>query len=268
MFRKQIICSITIILILGCEEPINWQLSKSMTDLVVVEAVLTNENKNQLIKLSRPYAEQNMIPETVSGAVVIISTIDGSYPALENPPGSGLYFTDSLIAVIDKLYTISIDFDGQTYFAEGEQSPGEALDQISYRESSDGMFTLNFNSSGTEANYVKYYLSWQETGNCPNNDSCEALQIFYDLKNVDVIEQFKPNQELVEFPEGTTIIRKKYSVSDEYREYLRGMLSETSWRGGLFDVFPANAATNLSTGAIGFFAVSTVVSDTTIVVKK
>lgn len=268
MFRKLFIWAIILIQILGCEEPIEWQLQKSMTDLIVVEAILTNENKKQLIKLSRPYAEQNMIPQTLSGAIVIVSTIDETYPALETPPGSGLYLTDSLTAVVGKVYFLTIAYNGQTYIADDEQVAGEPLEPISYRETTDGMFTLNFNSSGTEANYVKYYLSWQEMGNCSNNDSCEALQIFYDLKNVDVIEQFKPSQELVEFPEGTIIIRKKYSVSDEYREYLRGMLSETSWRGGVFDVFPANAATNLSTGAIGFFAVSTVVSDTTIVVKK
>ena len=43
------------------------------------------------------------------------------------------------------------------------------------------------------------------------------------------------------------------------------MLSETEWRGGLFDVKRANVITNLSEGAVGFFAVSTVVTDTTTV---
>ncbi len=263
--KKIMIWAFYLILLVGCQEQIDWSLKPGTADLIVVEAVLTNENKNQLVKLSRPYLEQNMTPEPVSGAVVTVKTSDGNFPALESPVGSGLYFTDSLTAVSEKLYTLIVDYNGTTYFASATQPSGEPLEQISYRETTNGLFTLNFNKSGTAANYVKYLLSWQQASNCPNANSCQAKQIFYDLKNVDVNEQFKPDQEVVEFPEGTIIIRKKYSVSNDYREYLRGMLSETAWRGGVFDVFPANATTNLSEGAVGFFAVSTVVSDTTVV---
>ncbi|MEQ8425482.1 MAG: hypothetical protein RIA63_12280, partial [Cyclobacteriaceae bacterium] len=70
------------------------------------------------------------------------------------------------------------------------------------------------------------------------------------------------------FPENAVVIRKKFSVSPGYQSFLRSILSETEWRGGVFDVQRANAATNLTEGAIGYFAVSTVVTDTTIVVKK
>ena len=63
------------------------------------------------------------------------------------------------------------------------------------------------------------------------------------------------------------ISRKKFSASPAYKAFLRGVLSETEWRGGVFDVERANAPTNLSEGAIGFFAVSTVVSDTTVVLE-
>jgi len=267
MKRKLIISAICLVQLIGCEEPIDWRLQKSTSELIVVEAILTNENRQQLVRVSRPYSEQNLTPEPISGAIVSIMTSDGRFTAQENPLGSGLYFTDSLIAVVDRIYTLSVIYNNRGYFATATQTPGEVLEPISYRETENGLFTLNFNRSGTEANYVKYYHSWQQTGICPGVESCEALQIFYDLKNVDVVEQFKPDQEIVEFPEGTIIIRKKYSVSDEYRDYLRGMLSETAWRGGVFDVFPANAATNLSTGAVGFFAVSTVTTDTTVVTK-
>ena len=265
MKSKILIWAIIIIHLTGCEEEIDWQLQKSQSDLIVVEAILTNENKNQLIRLSRPFAEQNMTPEPVSGAIVTIKTSDGSFSAREKPVGTGLYFTDSLTAVVGKLYTIVIDYNSFTYFANAIQTSGEGLEPISYQETSNNHFTLDFTSSGTAANYIKYFISWKESGNCSPSESCEALQIYYDLKNVDVHEQFKPDQEIVEFPEGTIIIRKKYSVSNDYREYLRGMLSETSWRGGVFDVFPANAATNLSNGAVGFVAISTVVTVTTII---
>ena len=56
-------------------------------------------------------------------------------------------------------------------------------------------------------------------------------------------------------------------MSSRYQEYLRSLLSETEWRGGVFDVEKANVKTNMSEGAIGFFAVTTVVSDTITVIN-
>ena len=43
-------------------------------------------------------------------------------------------------------------------------------------------------------------------------------------------------------------------------------MNETNWRGGLFDVERGNIPTNMSAGAIGYFAASSVVSDSTIFV--
>jgi hypothetical protein len=168
-------------------------------------------------------------------------------------------------AVVDKLYILGIQYNGKTYFAFGVQPPVEPFDSLlSYRQVKDNTYTINFRDTGSNANYIKYLIDWQNTSTCLDSN-CRAKQIYYDLKNIDINEQFKPSQEQVVFPAGTTIIRKKYSVSPRYKSYLRGMLSETAWRGGLFDSFPANAATNLSEGAVGFFAISTVLSDTTII---
>jgi hypothetical protein len=43
------------------------------------------------------------------------------------------------------------------------------------------------------------------------------------------------------------------------------MLSETEWRGGVFDVQRDNVSTNINGGGAGFFAVSTVLKDTMVV---
>jgi hypothetical protein len=91
--------------------------------------------------------------------------------------------------------------------------------------------------------------------------------VYYDLKAIDVSEIYKPGKADFNFPLNTIVIRKRYSVSPSYKAFLRAVLSETEWRGGVFDAQRADVPTNLSQGAIGFFAVSTVVSDTTIIVE-
>ena len=257
-----------IALLAGCEEQFDWQLSIDEDDLLVVDAVITNENKNHLIRLTKTYKEQNQSPSPASGAFVAIFTETDTIFTVETPPGSGLYYTDSMHAVVDKLYVLGILHNGKQYHAYDFQEPGEPLDNTSlYRPVSEGVYTINFHDSGDNPNYIEYDLNWQGVGNCSEPIDCQAKQIYFDLKNIDVNDQFKPDQERVDFPAGTVIIRRKYSVSRRYKEYLRGMLSETALRGGLFDAFPANAASNLSEGAVGFFAVSTVVTDTTIVVE-
>ena len=62
------------------------------------------------------------------------------------------------------------------------------------------------------------------------------------------------------------MLRRKYSMSQDMQEFYRTFLAETQWRGSPFDVQKGNVATNLSEGAIGYFAVSTVVIDTTFIV--
>jgi len=69
----------------------------------------------------------------------------------------------------------------------------------------------------------------------------------------------------VRFPPGTIVHREKESVNALYGEFLRGVLSETDWRGGMFDVLPGNARTNLAGDAIGFFTASDVIRDTVVI---
>ena len=71
-----------------------------------------------------------------------------------------------------------------------------------------------------------------------------------------------PDKEPLLFPAGSRIVRRRHAVSDRYKEYLRGVLSETEWRGGFFDVERENATGNMSEGALGFFAVTSVTIDT------
>jgi hypothetical protein len=112
---------------------------------------------------------------------------------------------------------------------------------------------------------TEYYLDWSQLPGFADNDSCRAMIIYYSLNTIDVAEMFKPEKEQVVFPAGTIVFRKKYSLNEAHAAFIRTLLSETEWRGGLFDVQPGNVQTNLSKGAIGYFAASTVVSDTTII---
>jgi hypothetical protein len=231
-------------MLIACEESADLPLSSYDTNLVVVEGILTNENIKHRIKLTRPYKTQNEKPEPISGAVVTIGDGTTIYTLTESPAGSG-------------------EYNEKEYTAADSAVPVETLPTLHYEQKGDA-YILTFSPSGQDANFIDHILTWENTSAC-TAANCAGKVVYYDLKTVDVNDIYKPDKTDFTFPLYTTIVRRKYSLSPAYRAFLRSLLSETEWRGGVFDVQRDNVSTNLSEGAIGFFAVSTVVSDTTII---
>jgi hypothetical protein len=244
-------------LFISCEEEANIPFDTENTNLLAVEAVVTNENINHIVRLTLPYQKQNGISTPVSGAIVSIT--DGTLAIVLTPGDSGKYFTPKMRFVSGKTYSLTINLNGKQYSARDSSLPVESLSALSYANA-DGGYRFNFFDTGSQPNYIEYSIDWINTPSCTSG--CRGKIFYYDLKTVDANELFKPQKTDFVFPSQSTIIRRKFSMSNEYRSYLRSMLSETQWRGSVFDVQRDNAPTNLSEGAIGFFAVSTVVSDT------
>ena len=79
---------------------------------------------------------------------------------------------------------------------------------------------------------------------------------------------FRPDKQDVYFPVGTKVVRRKYSMNQFQEDFVRTLMAETEWRGGLFDVQPGNVQTNLSEGAVGYFSVSQALTDSTIITPR
>lgn len=255
---------LAVLLTTGCEEKIDLPISSEDTRLLVVEGVLTNERKNHLVRLSLPYARQNGESQPATGASVLIKEDAAVYVLSEFPVGSGNYYTPVRRAFTGKKYTLYIQYNGRKYFAQDRSVPVQPLQKLKYHQSGD-RYMLNLDPAGDDPNYIEHTITWRSTSVCISDSSCEGKVIFYDLKTIDVNELYKPDQMPFHFPKQTSVIRKKFSVSPAYKTFLRSMLSETEWRGGVFDVQRSDVFTNLSEGAVGFFAVCSVVSDSTVV---
>ena len=98
--------------------------------------------------------------------------------------------------------------------------------------------------------------------------------LFYTLPTLDVSEVFAPQMEEIYFPAGSSITERRYSITPGHAEFIRELLLETNWAGGLFNVASANVTTNLSNGALGFFGLcavtqlSVIVNPSLAVLKK
>ena len=95
-------------------------------------------------------------------------------------------------------------------------------------------------SDSDEPSIVRGGLDWSHLPGYEllPDSATHAVIYHYTLNGVDVNKIFKPPQEHVRFPPGTIVFREKESVTLWYGEFLRGILSETDWRGGMFDVLP------------------------------
>lgn len=84
-----------LIFLLGtCIDKFNPEL-KSLEPILVVDALITNEDRSYEVELSRTKSEQNSESPMVSGAVVIIKDQKGNESKLEET-AAGIYKTDSL----------------------------------------------------------------------------------------------------------------------------------------------------------------------------
>jgi len=259
---------IGVILLFGCEEATDWDLDTRHSELLVVEAQITNELKSHLVKLSRTTTDFNAQPDPVSGATVIVGTDDGAVFFIEFPAGSGMYFSDTVQAVIGKAYQLYISVNGKEYAATTQMVPVTPLKPLSYRlvNEQNGLYEINFQDSN-QPSKKEYWISWGHLPDFQEKPLTETLArtYHYTLESIDVNQLFKPDKDKIQFPAGTIVLRKKYSMSEDQQAFYRTFLSETQWRGSPFDIQKGNVTTNLSKGAIGFFSVSTVVADTTVI---
>lgn len=254
----------------SCQEKVDWELEYENALRLVVEAKITNERRAHEVKLSLPVYEINGTSRPVSGAEVYLSDGDTVITLREDPARSGIYLTaENVHGVVNKTYMLLVrvnDFEC-TAIARMEAVTPVRFPTYYQVKQNPPLYELRFTGSDAPS-MMKLEMDWSHLPGYDTlpDDRNHAIVYgyFFDALTVDVNELFSPAQDRLFFPPGTHVVITKESLSDGYAEFLRGMLSETAWNGGLFDVKPGDPFTNLSRGAIGYFAATSVLRDTVV----
>lgn len=251
---------------LACEEKTQWELDAGDNGQLVVEATLTDEFKIQEIRLSRSYDELNGAIPPVTDAEVSVLANGVSIAFLPDNGAPGLYTSEQAFAIIDDLeYTLVINWNGETFSASSELSDVVPLPTITFRNYGKvdsltfGDFAQIYNPD-QQAMY-RMQVDWSHLS---GNTADRALLYYYTFNSIDVGSLVRPTRDTVFFPRGSTVIARKFGLSDAYADYLRALVIETDWRGGAFYSAAASLPTNLSNGALGFFSTCAVDADTII----
>ena len=267
-----LLLSCLLVLNLSCTEKIEWELKYQEENLIVVEGKITNELKSHEVKLTWPVFEMNGMPEPVTGATVQINDGRTMHNLREDRDRPGIYLTaPGFASVVNRYYQLRIRYGDLLITALTNAKPVSDFQHMRlFPVQADPPLYEVYIPNSDEPAIVRMELDWSHLPGYDTlpPDKNHAMIYHYTLNSVDVNRIFSPDREHVRFPPGTIVYREKESLSGSYQEFLRGLLSETDWRGGVFDVLPGNAKTNMSTGGIGYFTAATVIRDTIIIPGK
>jgi hypothetical protein len=253
----------------SCSEGIDWELKYQEADLLVVEGKITNEAGPHEIRLSLPLYEMNGTPEPVSGAEVEIFDGQTVHVFSEDPAREGSYLSPpDFSGEVGRFYQLRVRQGSRRISAVTNMVEVTPLKKpfIYLAQEDPPLLGAVIPDSEVPA-IVRWEMDWSHVpGYGDEPDSATHAEVYhYTLNGVDVNKLFKPSQEQIRFPPGTRVFIEKESVNAWYGEFLRGVLSETDWRGGMFDVLPGNARTNMQGEAIGFFTAAEVIRDTIVI---
>lgn len=252
----------------SCEEERDWIFQEQTWPGIVVNALITDEFKQQEVQLSRPVSRPGMPPPPVTGATVwigydttkiLFEEVD-TLPGLYRVPYPGG-------ASLGVVYRLNILIHDTLYHAIAYMVPVLGANPPLFDFHADtGLYTLNWNnpkySPNEEAMYVAE-IDWSHVSGYENAAVNRARLTFYTLSTIDVNYLILPKEkEKVWFPAGATVTVKKYSLNPEHGAWVRALLAETEWQGSLFEDSRGNLPGNISNGGLGFFGVSAVITAT------
>lgn len=249
-------------LCISCEQETTWDFGNSESH-VVVDAIITSEYKPQEVFIYQSPGGLNEEVVYINNAHIFVT--NGTDTAFFEPTGnSGRYQSNVFATTVDQTYMMVIQIGDYSDTAYASMIPITPFKNDTVYKANN-LYKFIYAGSDLPA-MTEVYYDWSHLKNyCETYGSCYAKSVHYTLNNIDIAEEFGPDKQEIWFPSGTTLIRKKYSLSSDHEKFVRSLLMETEWRGGLFDVEQGNVPSNFSNNTKGFFAVCMVLNDTTVV---
>ncbi|MBK7174230.1 MAG: DUF4249 family protein [Bacteroidales bacterium] len=257
----------------ACEEQTDWDLQTVPSDMIVVESVITNEMKQQSVKITFPQEGYNDSVLPVRGAEVIVTVNGNVYNFKESPDQPGIYLSNvPFEGKPGKEHSLLISYGNKVFTAKSGMVnwQGNFGEGIYVTRKDDNLYRLVWLSRPYHPKKALMYellIDWSHLPAWKDSSwsSTHARMFYYTLPTLDVSEIFAPAIEAVRFPLGTKITERRYTLTPQHADFVRDLLSETTWQGGYFSSAPSNVGTNLSSGAIGYFGACAVLSNTSVV---
>lgn len=278
----KIAASFLAVFLYGCTETIELDTNNTKP-VIVIYGVLTDVPSYQEIQISSStgYFDNKPNPR-ISDAIVSITSEEGTeYVLQEVDTVPGLYRTSVLMSGIPgKTYTLEVktDFDGdgtgETYSAEAKMEEKVILDSILI--TTPDMMGFEFYSINLYAqdiadksyyfaryqvndsvyNKISTYIVFDDMGIENQYTNGASIGYFPDIKEKDRYTE-EDAKHMTFIKPGDTVRLQLCSISKGYYNFLLQCQKEIVGENPFFGGPLSNVATNLSNGAIGYFAART-----------
>lgn len=227
--------------VLSCEKEVKWNAPTSDSHQLVVEGILTNELKNQIIILSYSKNNLNDVSTKVSNATVKVKSGDETYKFINIDSLPGYYFSEKPFAAsVSKTYYLQVSLNGNIYTASTQMTAIHPTPELIVAPNEDSSyFQINYVCSNYSPDEEALYeIQIFADTIISSTDTCaKALQYYYTFNTVDIGEIFAPDRPALLFDSSAVIIERKYSLTPDYADFVRAMISETQWQGTFFRNF-------------------------------
>ena len=238
----------------GCKKVIEVKLKNSGSQIVITGEV-TNKRGPYKVSISKSvdFSDDNIFPG-ISGALVIIAG-NGITDTLSEKD-AGNYYTNKLEGKPGKSYDLLVLLNGQQYTATSTMPEPVHLDSISFLigEKNNIYAVANFQDPPGIANYYQFteLINGEKMRNGRGNsvfsdrlsDGRYISAILYDDSS--------------DIKTGITLTVQMKCVDKPVYNYLDELMQVSTNTSGFASPSPANPASNISGGALGYFSANTV----------
>jgi hypothetical protein len=257
----KIIIVLCTLFFIACEDVVNIELDTAPAKLVIDASLKWEKGttgNEQTIKLTTTTDFYATTIPVASGAVVFVRDENANQFDFVETPGTGNYVCTNFIPAINRNYTLTVIYNGQTYTASEKLIAVPTIDSVEQTE--NGGFT------GDEVEVKFYFQDFPNEANfyLINFNASNAL-----LPIIDVIDDdfFQGNQMFAylanDLKTDDSIRLQLQGISERYYNYMNVLLGIAGTNGGSpFQTPPATVRgniinqTNFDNFALGYFSVS------------
>jgi hypothetical protein len=256
--KKVLFLAFSSLMLVSCTKEIQVDLNTSDPKLVV-EATLHNQTDTASVLLSRTvnFSEPNRFPSVTDASVVIKDSEGNSWNLVQTSPGVYQHF--QLRGVIGRTYSLEITLnDGQVFTAQSTLPEPVTLDKVEFIE-------RTFGAPGSDNDSINYFVLPRFLDPAGIQNNYRFVQTLNGVKDHtiqvrnDNIFSGRVNEQPLINPDldihsGDEVLLEMQCIDVGVYNYFFSLSQSIGGGGPNAAAVPANPVSNISGGALGFFA--------------
>lgn len=235
---------------ISCEKVVDIDLNSSSPN-IVIEGSISDQPGPYFVKLSKTvnYDETNVFPPITGANIVVSDELGNSETLLETQPG--MYKISKMRGASGRTYSLTVIAEGKKYIASSTMPNSVKIDSLSVQNQflfgqNKKVINVHFKDPAQVNNYYRFV-------EVKNNAEQKFIFLYDDRVQNGSFVSSGMFAEKDTLRTNDSVLVLLQCVDKGVYDYLR-TLNSVSGNGGPQSTSPANPASNISNGALGYFS--------------